>query len=159
MLTRCWFSHGNGTQKIFYDNPDVLYISLHRWDEGKFYPFSGAPSECGEGKGLGRNVNIAFTASTEKPSKFIKSVALVDFTRKPKNFGVLAAEPMGDAEFLAAFHHLVLPIVRQFGPDMVCKNMHCCQPSLFVWIHWLPVPIDICIRRIRCCRGSPCKCK
>ncbi|KAG2205836.1 hypothetical protein INT47_004019 [Mucor saturninus] len=87
--------HGNGTQKIFYDNPNVLYISIHRWENGQFYPFSGAPNECGEAGGLGRNVNIALSASEEKP------------------------KPMGDTEFVAAFHHLVIPIAKQFDPDMI----------------------------------------
>lgn len=27
--------------------------------------------------------------------------------------------PMGDPEFVAAFYHLIVPIARQFGPDMV----------------------------------------
>lgn len=30
--------HGNGTQNAFADSGDVLYISLHRYDGGKFYP-------------------------------------------------------------------------------------------------------------------------
>ena len=30
--------HGNGTQKAFYNDPRVLYISLHRFENGKFYP-------------------------------------------------------------------------------------------------------------------------
>ena len=30
--------HGEGTQKIFYNRKDVLYISLHRYDNGKFFP-------------------------------------------------------------------------------------------------------------------------
>ncbi|KAI9033925.1 hypothetical protein CLU79DRAFT_726311 [Phycomyces nitens] len=87
--------HGNGTQSIFYDNPNVLYISIHRWDNGGFYPFSGGPEECGVGPGLGRNVNIALSASEEKP------------------------RPMGDTEFMAAFYHIILPIARQFEPDMI----------------------------------------
>lgn len=87
--------HGNGTQKIFYDNPNVLYISLHRWENGNFYPFSGSPDECGQGEGLGRNVNIAFNTPDDK------------------------CKPMGDVELVAAFYHLVLPIARQFAPDMV----------------------------------------
>ena len=32
--------HGNGTQQMFYSDPSVLYISLHRYDHGKFYPSS-----------------------------------------------------------------------------------------------------------------------
>ncbi|KAI8984714.1 hypothetical protein BDF20DRAFT_861331 [Mycotypha africana] len=87
--------HGNGTQKIFYDNPNVLYISIHRWDKGQFYPFSGAPDECGVGAGLGKNVNIALSASEDKP------------------------KPMGDTEFVAAFYHFVIPIAKQFQPDMI----------------------------------------
>jgi len=30
--------HGNGTQQIFYDDPHVLYLSIHRHDEGNFFP-------------------------------------------------------------------------------------------------------------------------
>ena len=46
---------GNGTQKAFLDDPSVLYISLHRYEGGSFYPggpFGGADS-CGEGVGKG----------------------------------------------------------------------------------------------------------
>ena len=34
--------HGNGTQDIFWDDPSVLYVSLHQWP---FYPGSGGPEE------------------------------------------------------------------------------------------------------------------
>jgi acetoin utilization deacetylase AcuC-like enzyme len=30
--------HGNGTQQVFYDDPNVLYLSLHRHDDGNFFP-------------------------------------------------------------------------------------------------------------------------
>ena len=30
--------HGNGTQEIFAERADVMLVSLHRYDEGKFYP-------------------------------------------------------------------------------------------------------------------------
>lgn len=43
--------HGNGTQECFYDNPDVLYISVHRHDDGNFYPGTGGPVECGNDQG------------------------------------------------------------------------------------------------------------
>lgn len=39
--------HGNGTQQIFYDNRSVLYLSIHRHDEGNFFPGTGAPGEVG----------------------------------------------------------------------------------------------------------------
>lgn len=47
---------GNGVQKAFYDDPNVLYVSIHVHQDGKFYP--GGPEgdwdHCGEGAGEGR---------------------------------------------------------------------------------------------------------
>lgn len=37
--------HGNGTQQAFYNDPNVLYLSIHRYDDGNFFPGSGAPDE------------------------------------------------------------------------------------------------------------------
>ena len=37
--------HGNGTQDIFWDDPSVLYVSLHQWP---FYPGTGGPEEQSE---------------------------------------------------------------------------------------------------------------
>ncbi len=37
--------HGNGTQAIFWDDPSVLFVSLHQWP---FYPGSGGPDEQAE---------------------------------------------------------------------------------------------------------------
>jgi acetoin utilization deacetylase AcuC-like enzyme len=37
--------HGNGTQAIFWDDPSVLFVSLHQWP---FYPGSGGPDEQNE---------------------------------------------------------------------------------------------------------------
>lgn len=48
--------HGNGTQTIYYDRPDVLTISLHQ--ESCFPPGSGLVEERGEGEGDGYNVNV-----------------------------------------------------------------------------------------------------
>jgi acetoin utilization deacetylase AcuC-like enzyme len=48
--------HGNGTQDIFHDNGEVLFVSLHQWP---LYPGSGSPAEVGGGAGEGRTVNVA----------------------------------------------------------------------------------------------------
>jgi acetoin utilization deacetylase AcuC-like enzyme len=47
--------HGNGTQEIFFDSPDVLYLSLHH---APFYPGTGRIQEVGRGLGIGATVNI-----------------------------------------------------------------------------------------------------
>ncbi|KAL1306585.1 hypothetical protein AAFC00_005269 [Neodothiora populina] len=84
--------HGNGVQEAFYDDPNVLYISLHVHKDGYFYPAGdyGDHLHCGEGKGLGRNVNIPW-----------------------KTAG------MTDGDYLYAFQQIVMPIAQDFDPDMV----------------------------------------
>ncbi|XP_058443455.1 histone deacetylase 4 isoform X2 [Malaya genurostris] len=85
--------HGNGTQQVFYDDPNVLYLSIHRHDDGNFFPGTGGPTECGAGPGLGFNVNIPWSGGLNPP--------------------------LGDAEYLAAFRTVVMPIARDFQPDIV----------------------------------------
>jgi acetoin utilization deacetylase AcuC-like enzyme len=52
------FHHGNGTQAIFYDRPDVFYASIHG-DPHTEYPFYlGYADECGAGAGMGANLNL-----------------------------------------------------------------------------------------------------
>ncbi|KAG0648163.1 Cryptic loci regulator [Hyphodiscus hymeniophilus] len=90
--------HGNGIQNIFYDDPNVLYISIHVYQNGAFYP--GAPEHedipdgglgnCGVGLGMGRNVNIGWHD-----------------------------QGMGDGEYMAAFQKIVMPIAQEFDPDLV----------------------------------------
>ncbi|BDC36604.1 MAG: histone deacetylase [Candidatus Methanoliparum thermophilum] len=49
--------HGDGTQAIFYDDPNVLYISIHQ-DGRTLYPGSGFIDEIGVGEGKGYNICI-----------------------------------------------------------------------------------------------------
>jgi acetoin utilization deacetylase AcuC-like enzyme len=52
------YHHGNGSQTIFYDRADVIYVSLH-CDPGQDYPFFlGYTDETGSGKGRGFNCNL-----------------------------------------------------------------------------------------------------
>lgn len=50
------YHHGNGTQDVFYQDPSVLYVSLHA--EGDYPYFTGTADEVGDGPGTGFNVNI-----------------------------------------------------------------------------------------------------
>ena len=47
--------HGNGTQEMFYDDPDVVYFSTHQFP---WYPGTGASTEMGEGAGEGATINV-----------------------------------------------------------------------------------------------------
>ncbi|TVY57878.1 Histone deacetylase clr3, partial [Lachnellula suecica] len=90
--------HGNGTQNMLYSDPNVLYISIHVYQNGLFYPGQsddegipdGGPDKVGAGPGVGRNVNIAWND-----------------------------QGMGDGEYMAAFQKIVMPISQEFNPDLV----------------------------------------
>ncbi len=56
--------HGNGTQGIFYDRGDVLFVSVHA-DPSAFYPFyAGYADEHGAGAGEGANLNLPLALGT-----------------------------------------------------------------------------------------------
>jgi len=57
-----WDAHaGDGTMGIFYDDPSVLFVSLHRDPHG-FYPRKGFTQEVGTGAGKGYTVNVEMPA-------------------------------------------------------------------------------------------------
>lgn len=64
----------------------VLYVSLHRYDNGTFFPSTedAAPDRVGVAKGTGYNVNVAWSGGR-----------------------------MGDSDYLSAFHHVVMPIATE----------------------------------------------
>jgi len=53
--------HGNGTQEIFYERDDVLFIDLH---QHPLWPGTGGDDEQGRGKGEGFTVNFPLPAGT-----------------------------------------------------------------------------------------------
>ena len=48
--------HGNGTQSVFYDDPNVLFISFHRGQ--LLYEYKGSTDFVGRGRGIGYNINL-----------------------------------------------------------------------------------------------------
>jgi acetoin utilization deacetylase AcuC-like enzyme len=54
--------HGNGTQDVFYEDPSVLYCSLHQWP---LYPGTGRPQESGQGRGEGSTLNVPLPPGTD----------------------------------------------------------------------------------------------
>ncbi|GBG24545.1 Histone deacetylase 6 [Hondaea fermentalgiana] len=84
--------HGNGTQHAFYKDPRVMYFSVHRFDFGRYYPSleSAGPMSVGCGLAAGTNVNVAWNG-----------------------------HGIGDAEYLMAWENVLMPIAREFRPEMV----------------------------------------
>lgn len=60
--------HGNGTQHIFDSTSQVLYMSLHRYDNGSFFPKGkdGNYDMVGKGDGVGYNVNIPWNKVSKR---------------------------------------------------------------------------------------------
>jgi acetoin utilization deacetylase AcuC-like enzyme len=78
------YHHGNGTQSIFYDRADVLFVSIHG-DPRTEYPFYlGHADETGEGAGQGFNLNFPLPAGSSKAVWF---AALATACEKIKQFG------------------------------------------------------------------------
>jgi acetoin utilization deacetylase AcuC-like enzyme len=59
--------HGNGTEAIFDEEPDVLYCSTHEWPQ---YPGTGLADYTGTGRGLGATVNVPLPRGT-RPEAYL----------------------------------------------------------------------------------------
>jgi acetoin utilization deacetylase AcuC-like enzyme len=55
--------HGNGTQAVFWEDPQVGFMSIHRWP---FYPGTGSADETGAGPGLGSTINLPIEYGTPR---------------------------------------------------------------------------------------------
>jgi len=90
-----WDAHyGDSTAKLFYDNPNVLYISIHRFDQGFFFPGTGKLESLGSGKGEGFNLNCTWNLPNTLTT-------------------------IGDDEYVYAFERIFWPIMKKFNPEMV----------------------------------------
>ncbi len=58
--------HGNGTQAVFWEEPRVGFLSIHRWP---FYPGTGRAEETGTGQALGTKLNLPVEYGTP-PAEF-----------------------------------------------------------------------------------------
>lgn len=67
------YHHGNGTQNLFYERSDVLYVSIHA-DPTNAFPYgSGYTDETGKDAGKGYNVNFPMPTDTT-PESYLKTL-------------------------------------------------------------------------------------
>uniref|UniRef100_A0A452TPF5 Histone deacetylase 6 n=1 Tax=Ursus maritimus TaxID=29073 RepID=A0A452TPF5_URSMA len=91
----CMFNHvavAARTQFAFDQDPSVLYFSIHRYEQGRFWPHLKASnwSTIGFGRGQGYTINVPWNQVG-----------------------------MRDADYIAAFLHLLLPVALEFQPQLV----------------------------------------
>ncbi len=58
------YHHGNGTQEIFWERDDVLFVSLHATPESEYPYFLGYADESGAGRGEGHTLNLPLPLGT-----------------------------------------------------------------------------------------------
>ena len=78
--------HGNSTSQVFAATRQVLYVSIH---QSPLFPWSGHPSETGEGEGEGFTVNLPVPPGS------------------------------GDELWISLVEHVVVPLAYAFGPQLV----------------------------------------
>ncbi len=78
------FHHGNGSQAIFYNRNDVMFLSLHGDPKQAFPHFLGYADEKGVGNGEGFNHNYPMGPGTNFETW---AAALEDACQKIRNFG------------------------------------------------------------------------
>lgn len=83
--------HGDGTQDIYWHDPDTLFISIHQ-DGRTLYPGSGFTDELGGPTAVGKTINIPLPPHTS------------------------------DEGFLYATEHMILPILKEFKPDIIINS-------------------------------------
>lgn len=84
--------HGQGTQSFFYDDPNVLYVSIHRYEKGKYWPelIESNFNFTGQGAGKGYNMNFPLNETG-----------------------------CNDADFLLMWFNVILPVAYEFNPELV----------------------------------------
>jgi acetoin utilization deacetylase AcuC-like enzyme len=93
--------HGNGTQRIFYPDPNVFYLSLHQHPH---FPGTGLAEETGTGEGRGTTLNVPLPPGTPREEyrrRFTGALGEVRRRFSPGfffvscGFDVLAGDPLG----------------------------------------------------------------
>lgn len=84
--------HGQATQYSFYEDPRVLYFSIHRYEHGQFWPNlrQSDYDYVGKGAAVGYNINVP-----------------------------LNKMGLGTEDYLAIFNHILMPVAYEFDPQLV----------------------------------------
>ncbi|NIP60766.1 MAG: histone deacetylase [Gemmatimonadetes bacterium] len=115
--------HGNGTQDVFWEDPDVFYWSLH---QSPHYPGTGAAEETGSGPGAGATLNVPLrpgTSGEEYRRAFTSALDEVrgrfepDFVLVSSGFDVLAGDPLGGQRLEPEDLHAMTRELLEWGEE------------------------------------------
>ncbi len=123
------FHHGNGTQAMFYDRDDILYVSIHADPKVKFPYISGFSNERGRGLGLGYTKNYplslgvndeTYMGTLEKAINNVKKFQS-DFLVISLGFDTYEKDPIGGFK-------LTIPFYKSMANQIAGLNV----PSLII---------------------------
>lgn len=118
--------HGNGTQEVFWSDPDVLYVSLHQYP---WYPGTGDATERGEGRGLGTVVNVplpsgaaedAFERAFDDVIEPVVADFRPDLVLVSAGFDAHHFDPLCMLRLTAGAFHRMAVRAAAWGPGPVC---------------------------------------
>lgn len=120
---------GNGTSDIYYQDPNVLYVSLHQ-DPGTIYPGTGFIAQTGEGSGKGYNINVPLPPGTSDDTYLYVLNDVFVPVAEEFNPQIIIANGGSDAHFADMLGDLNLTakgffdVARLIGEtaDRVCKG-------------------------------------
>lgn len=118
--------HGNGTQDVFWTDPDVLYISLHQYP---WYPGTGDATERGEGAGTSSTLNVPLPSGAAEDafdlafSDVIDPVVAAfrpDLVIVSSGFDAHHLDPLCMLRLTAGAFHRMAERAASWGPGPVC---------------------------------------
>lgn len=87
---------GDGSSNIFYEDDSILFISIHRWEDGRFYPCNDTGYADQVGAKDGEGYNILFPIDREQLN-----------------------EPISDKDYIYACETVFFPIIKKFNPELI----------------------------------------
>lgn len=121
------FHQGNGTQEIFYQRDDVLFVSIHADPKIKFPYYWGHKEDRGKGKGLGFSINYPLPIGTTNDLYQITiNKALKDIKRfRPKflvislGFDTYKDDPIGGFKLTTDYYQEMAQSIDKLGLPII----------------------------------------
>lgn len=117
--------HGNSAEHAFYDDPNVLTISIHQ--DNCFPPDSGAAGDIGRGKGEGYNINVplppgsgreAYRATFERVVVPAITAFRPDFIVVPSGFDAGGFDPLGRMMLSSGSYREIAATMKALAADL-----------------------------------------
>jgi acetoin utilization deacetylase AcuC-like enzyme len=116
--------HGNGTNSIFHESPEVLFASLHQYP---FYPGTGALADVGSGAGEGFSINLPVPAGSGEETwlSLVEHLALPaarefrpDLLLVSAGYDAHREDPLADCNLLTSSFAELARQVRALGDEL-----------------------------------------